>query len=867
MTVLTLDDAYRAAATAELSEAQIEPWTIDDAASRWTEDVQRPFSRGSKAAVHAGGLRGDMTNRRLCQNVEREYSALRAPSKLDVETAAAALQLLDLPRGREPWGAPLVGAWIAHAGLSFALEAFVRTLWNRSCVVDRGTKARELKIVPHRTLEDLFARRTDRAIHAAWRGATDDARAAARQKAEQLRQNSSLLERSALASCVLDRAWIDADLREHATTKARAMLSPEALLVAGSPADIAAYLAAQGAEEHGFYPVFNEYDDRRGNAVVAGHSYVERFGEAGVDLACERLQRRLATLSSPNHAAAAAGELIALLRVISCARDHAPTIAAAIAVIDLWEAHHPADCGDPRPLAYDCLRASPAGALAALRGHRRGWVKNLVENLIEQLEPRGAAASEASPEAAVQALPAALRADAPPPPAFFRPAVLPRIAMRGGTFPLDRLPSLAACLAAGDAATLRALGALADPASLAAFGWAVFDIWATGSRSDAGPPWPVTQLAMTGDAEVARRLAAVVRGWPREGRIAHAVAAVDALIRIDDPIALVHVGLMAHASESTTLQGAAWQALEAVAADRKLTPDQLLDRAVPDLGAARDGSIALDVGREVRVGFGPGLEPFVRDADGKSLKALPRARRGENAALFRQASARWTAIKDDAKAIARLHVARLEIALGTGRRWTGDELRAFAARPLISLLLGDLIWGVYDGNAVASTFRIDGGPLDVAPAMRIGLVHPLHLPVAERKAWLARLRAPAFKQLDRKLYTLDDSERAERALARFVGRTVATSRLLRLLARGWQQDGWGVDCFAFVKPIDGGHRARLTFEDGIQPEGSEYVDEIQRLGQLTIGVGHGDAPVVLGSVDSAVICELIADIERIGTAD
>jgi hypothetical protein len=878
--MLTIDDDLRAAAAGERREAAIEPWAIADAATRWTEDVQRPFTRGNQAAVRAGGSRGDMVNRRLCQNVDREYSALRAPSRFDIETAAAALQLLGLPRGREPWGAPLIGAWVAHSGLACALEVFVKSLWNRACVIDRSTKARELKVVPQRTLDDMFAARSDRALHAAWLGATDEARAQARLKAEQLRQNGSLLVRSAIASCVLDPAWIDADLSEHAATKARAMLSPEALLLASEPGDIAAYLAAQSDADVAFYPVFSERTG--GNATVAGYSYAERFGDAGIAIACQRLQRLLSPRDEPVKLVPAPRHVIALLRVIRLAPDRAEAIEAAIAVIDVWETTRQADGDDdPRPLAYELLRGSPALALAALRGQRRAWIKTFTEQL-ERID--SASRGDALRDMDIAALPPALRAAAPPAPAFFQPQLLPRIAMRDGTvLPLDRLAALAACMAAGDTAALRALRALADPASLAGFCWAVFDLWNTSrGADDGGAAWPLTQLATTGDDEAARRLARLVATWASEHRLGRMVAGIDVLGQLEAEIALVHLGAMAHASDSIKRHHAAWRALEDAAARRALTTDQLLGRAAPDLGLDRDATTWLELGaRRVQVGFGAGLEPFVRDDHGKPLKALPRAARTDAREPAAGASARWAAMKDDAHAVAQLQLTRLEIAMGDGRRWTGDELRAFVGRPLIARLVGGLVWGRFDGGRLASAFHIDGERwLDVdgkrsavAGDHAVGLVHPVHLSRDQRAAWSRQIREPGFRQLDRVLHVLDDGERSARSLTRFDGRSVRVSRLVRLLARGWRQDiaDIGDDCLSFVKPVGEGLHARLPISPGLEYEYRDadlkaYEME-QTLGGVTIAPRGSEDAVALGSLDPAVVSEVIADIERIGGTD
>ena len=257
--MVTISDAARRGAAEERKLVAIEARKAEDAAGKWLRGVHGPFVKIGKTSVQAGATRGDANSRRLCEAVLKEYGSLeRMPVTLDVETAAAGLQLMLLEGGANASKEPLVGFWVAHSGLGFALAAFAKSLWGYECELDRSASyhdpPRSLKASADRKLASLFQGRPDRALAAYWSGATDAERAAARERAGELRATGSLLEQSALASATLDVAWIDADLREHATTGARAAFSPEALLVASSAADVVTYVERLRDEDVEFYP-------------------------------------------------------------------------------------------------------------------------------------------------------------------------------------------------------------------------------------------------------------------------------------------------------------------------------------------------------------------------------------------------------------------------------------------------------------------------------------------------------------------------------------------------------------------------------------------------------------------------------------
>jgi predicted DNA-binding WGR domain protein len=888
---LAMTDAARRAAKKEREALEIKPCKADNPIGRWLTDVYRPFVERSKAAVQNGTSCGDGENQRLCRAVLKEYGSLeRMPAQLDLDTAAAALLLV--PGGRDTVASTteLVAFWVAHSGLPLALDAFSRSVSGYHRVDDGSGKVRWLTAQASRVLDSLFASRADLAIQACWRGAADEERLAAHAHGEKLRAAGTLLERSALASAVLDPAWIDADLREHATTGARAMLSPEALLLASSAADIAAYVGHLTDGDLGFYPPYSPYLYGRGNAVIAGFAYAERLGLGGIDIACARIERLLPHFTGdPYVSNQIGGQIRVLLEVARLGKHYAPTVKIALAVIERCETYKLAKDSDPGPLAYDCLRGSPELALPLVATNRRGWAKDILPQL-ERLTGSGAAASDDRPDADASALPEALRR-APVKftgPEFWQPAALPRIALRDGTrYPSALLDALASALKAGNSEAIAELAQIAERASLAAFAWDLFQAWLT-SGAPAKDKWAFTALGALGNDETARRLTPLIRAWPGESQHQRAVGGLDVLGAIGSDVALMMLNGIAQKVKFKGLQERAREKMDEIAAKRGITADQLADRLVPDLDLEDDGSKTLDFGpRSFRVGFDEMLAPYVVDASGTRLKELPKPNSKDDPALGAEASETWKAMKKDARALAGIQLMRLELAMGNARRWSGEEFRNFfVEHPLLTHLVRRLVWGVYESDehgALKRTFRVaeDRSYADmrdeacsVDSDATIGIVHRLHLPDSDAAAWGKLFGdyelAQPFEQLARTTYRLVPEERMSSGLGRFVDCEIETKKLLGLLSRGWRK-GPALDngiISEFYKPIRADLIAALPFHDGIIAGGMDYTDPSQTLGLVDFAPsepswGSRTGVIVLGEIDEVIVSEVIRDLESL----
>ncbi|GAB1511288.1 DUF4132 domain-containing protein [Actinophytocola sp. KF-1] len=480
----------------------------------------------------------------------------------------------------------------------------------------------------------------------------------------------------------------------------------------------------------------------------------------------------------------------------------------------------------------------------------------------------------------------------PVPGAWADPAALPQIRMRDKEFALPTAST-------ADVVTMFALGTpdepyggvaqvaeACDPASLAEFGWAVFEAWRkAGMPSKDG--WALTALAAVGDDETVRRLSPIIRAWPGEGGHARAVTGLDVLAEIGTDVALMHLNGIAQKVKFSGLKARAKEKIELVAAKLGLTAEQLADRLVPDLGLAEDGTLVLDYGpRKFVVGFDEALRPTVSDEDGTRRKALPKPGAKDDEELATAAYQRFAGLKKDVRTLAADQILRLERAMVSGRRWSHDDFATyFSGHPLLWHVVRRLVWGVYDtdGKPVGA-FRlaedrtladVDDETCTPPEGTVVGVAHPLHL--GEALAGWAEVFADyeilqPFPQLGRPIMALTDEERAALTLTRFDGTTVSVGKVLGLTKRGWErtapQDG-GVEA-GVVKPLPGGWFGVLELEDGIVAGEPTMLGEHQKIRRVFLSTDHdgwwGREDTPFGTLDPVSASELLSDLTELVSA-
>ncbi|GAB3848128.1 DUF4132 domain-containing protein [Dactylosporangium cerinum] len=345
--------------------------------------------------------------------------------------------------------------------------------------------------------------------------------------------------------------------------------------------------------------------------------------------------------------------------------------------------------------------------------------------------------------------PLLVRSPLPELPGWADAAILPRVRLSSGrALPVDATRRLVVLLLsrtgkamAGKApADLDEVVAACDRASLAAFGWALFQRWQSIGMPTSGT-WAMLGLAWIGDDDVVRRLTPLIKVWPGTGGHHRAVAGLSVLTGLGTDVALIHLNDVAEKVKFAGLASSARSMLHAVAGRLGLTGEQLADRLVPDLGLRADGGLVLDYGpRRFVVGFDDQLRPTVADEDGKRLKSLPKPGARDDATLGPAAYQRFSALKKDVRTLAGDQIRRFERAMVTRRRWTAPEFATFiVGHPLVRHLARRLVWSfeaAADGSTVDGSFRVaedgsyagvDDDTCTLPDGALVGVAHPLRL--------------------------------------------------------------------------------------------------------------------------------------------
>lgn len=435
-----------------------------------------------------------------------------------------------------------------------------------------------------------------------------------------------------------------------------------------------------------------------------------------------------------------------------------------------------------------------------------------------------AAAARVHGEEAAEAVRALLAADPlargrqPKIPEWADPASLPDLLLRDRrrALPEQAVRDLLMMLAKSRPGTLHPglaqVAEACDPRSLAEFGWALFRRW---EASAAQPThrwpapqtgrWALHQLAWSGDAEIARRLALVIHRWSLEGEQALVLNGLEVLAEFDTAEALTRLQVLGRRLRKKTFVRAAEKHAAKAAERLGLAPGQVPDAPPPDFGLDADGTLTLDYGpRRFTVVFDSRLIAHVVDQSGRRRKTLPKPAAGDDPELAAEARGRLTKLRKETAAFAAEQTGRLERAMREGRRWSAEEFEAFVRHPLLWHIAARLVWiveppaGETAGEPVAFRLAEDRTLADVhdelyelPPDARVGVCHPVELGPS-LKAWQEvfddyQIIQP-FPQLHRTVHALTDTERRTGVLDRSrFGPDVRISEP-KLYARGWTKN-------------------------------------------------------------------------------
>ncbi len=346
--------------------------------------------------------------------------------------------------------------------------------------------------------------------------------------------------------------------------------------------------------------------------------------------------------------------------------------------------------------------------------------------------------------------------------------------------------------------------------------------------------WVMRAAATVGHDAFVSRLAPLIRKWPGSGGIQRAKAGLNALEACGSSLALQEIAGMATSSKYPGLKKAARATLEAIAARRGYTREQLEDLMIPSAGLSERGTRTFSYGaREflASVTSAGTVQARVMGADGlptgRALTTLPKPLVADDAALAATAKKEFTQFKKNVNAVVKIQAARFEQAMINEREWDAAEFaRLFGTHPLMRNLLAGVVLDVRSADgARVSLARLDadgmlvdadddevphepGASFDSAVdqhsairnahaevlSHRVRVAHPVHLSETDVRSWAQLLAdyelSPPFPQLTRPVHRLGDSADAAPAGAvefpQILDHPVESGRLQGILAdAGW----------------------------------------------------------------------------------
>ncbi len=512
-------------------------------------------------------------------------------------------------------------------------------------------------------------------------------------------------------------------------------------------------------------------------------------------------------------------------------------------------------------------------------GDPRSDAEDVLAYLAERSESaairKAAKAYGAKALAVVEALlardPLALGAGTPKLPSFLRPKRLPPVlANGGGALPDDAVAALVEMLQVSALdppyAGLALVRDACTAASLGDLALELFEQWVT-ADAPGRQDWMLNAILHFPSEASARRLATLAREWARKNQ-AKAIRACHALGALATDFALLHLAHIAETTRYDALRTEAASALEAAAAARGLTSDELGDRTVGDWTSLdEDGTLKLDFGkRTFVVTLDEQLAPIVRDAGGTVQKGLPRATKDDDAKKAAVAKEKWDTLRADLEQLADRQLKRLERAMVTGRSWSAaDFAERLAGHRLLRHLARRLVWIADGGKGTATAFRVaeDGTLADARdrawklPAKAtVRLAHPA---VDELDAW-SKLFADyellqPFPQLGRGVPELTAKERAGKELQRTAGVKVAATKVLGMLeARGWRRSSPG-HVTSYVWALRGDVELVLPVSPGFE------ISNLKHAGEQTTGALRANARV--SELDPVALTEALRDADAL----
>ncbi|MGC0362299.1 hypothetical protein ABH922_000283 [Rhodococcus sp. 27YEA15] len=384
-------------------------------------------------------------------------------------------------------------------------------------------------------------------------------------------------------------------------------------------------------------------------------------------------------------------------------------------------------------------------------------------------------------------------------PEWLDPALLPTIALRDSGTVLPRSAVQHVCtmfaLSRMDEvyAGIDVIRTLIEPGDLAVFAWQIFERWSNAGFPDA-QRWSLDALGIVGDDDTARRLTPFVRRWPLESAHRRASNGLAVLAMIGTDAALGCLWSISQGLRFPALRAKADANIGKIADELDLSPLDLADRLIPDLGLDDDGTTTFDYGdRSFVLSLDSTLRIAVREGQEKARARLPRPG-PEDPEVAHEEYKRYKILRRDLESARGELIGRFEQAMVSQRRWTFARVQRYlVGHPLAWYLTGRLVWATEGGRYFRfSDLRSPVGSraedFALGDADIVTIAHPVTMG-AELQTWRdvfddIGLEQP-FAQLNREVFDVADVASKMSALEGF---KASTDQLLALGRRGWERE-------------------------------------------------------------------------------
>lgn len=264
----------------------------------------------------------------------------------------------------------------------------------------------------------------------------------------------------------------------------------------------------------------------------------------------------------------------------------------------------------------------------------------------------------------------------------------------------------------------------------------------------------------------------VLRNYMRDHyqRRAQIEAMIDAVASSNDPIIIQLLLSLSRRYRTASVQEKARNLVTQIAERNGWSSDELADRTIPTAGFDDTGTLVLEYGERIFTAKMDAKQKLVLfNPEGKEVKALPAARKNDDAELIKEAKKLFTSSKKELKQVIELQSVRLYEAMCAQRQWLSADWQEYIlAHPIMHKLIEQLVWQEVKDGKVINTFRPsdDGALLDLEDDevtlqndSLIQLAHAALVNEDERKAWIAHFKDYKvkflFSQMEHKIPELD----------------------------------------------------------------------------------------------------------------